>query len=406
MVSRLLNGATIVELDGLTDAGKKFLIPILTLWIYHLALPTKKREELSLVLFLEEAHNIFSGESSATSRVMSTLIRMCRELGIAMVVVDQTPSALPAAVLGNCYTSICLNLKDPADRRRAAGLSLMSSTESDWFSRLPVGHGVVKLQDRWSSPILVHFPLVEHRKGAMDDETLSGYLKGRRLSALSFPDTSEMGSIADFRTADIPTTARELLRDISSYPVSSVSERYKRLKLSGEKGNRYKNLLIEQSFVSAESIATGSTHKLLLRLTDRGRTLLNSKEPKRRESDQHAHWKALYAKKLAELGYKTQIEAPRARGAVDVAAFRLSDLQGELPESIAVEVETGSNNQEDLLHNVREDLAAGYTKVIVVATDEQALEKAHSTIEQARLALPKRVRLVLRDKLSHEDLTP
>jgi len=47
------------------------------------------------------------------------LFRQCRELGIGIIVLDQHPHLLSAAALGNTYTTICLNQKDPNDINKA-----------------------------------------------------------------------------------------------------------------------------------------------------------------------------------------------------------------------------------------------------------------------------------------------
>ncbi len=111
---------------------------------------------------------------------MNRLLRQCREIGIGILVVDQHPSLISSAALGNSYTSICLNLKDPSDINRAAGLSQVPDQEKRYFSMLPVGQGIVKLQDRWHRPFLVAFPLVEVNKGAITDARLKRYIEGSR----------------------------------------------------------------------------------------------------------------------------------------------------------------------------------------------------------------------------------
>jgi len=50
------------------------------------------------------------------------LLRQCREIGIAIIVVDQHPALISSGCLGNTYTTICLNLKDPSDINKAAAL--------------------------------------------------------------------------------------------------------------------------------------------------------------------------------------------------------------------------------------------------------------------------------------------
>jgi hypothetical protein len=51
----------------------------------------------------------------------------------------------------------------------------MDADEKMHFSRLPVGQGIVKMQDRWTSPIHVQFPLVKVDKGSVTDAMLARY---------------------------------------------------------------------------------------------------------------------------------------------------------------------------------------------------------------------------------------
>ena len=126
------------------------LVPLIGLWLYFVQLSDPVREKLRLVIFVEEAHHVlYRSAQRAKESLMNTLLRQCREVGIGFVVIDQHPHLVSSAALGNTYTSICLNLKDPADINRAAAMSLVDEEEKHAFSTLPVGHGIVKLQDRW-----------------------------------------------------------------------------------------------------------------------------------------------------------------------------------------------------------------------------------------------------------------
>ena len=63
-------------------------------------------------------------------------------------------------------------------------------------------------------------------------------------------------------------------------------------------------------------------------------------------------------------------------------------------DSIAVEIETGKS---DVVWNVKQNVLTGFYKVLVVATDDKALEKVERQLAKAGLIIPKRVEVVLRD---------
>ena len=120
MVRNLLERSTIIELDGLSPSNKRFLLPLVCLWIYYTKLASPERERLRVALVVEEAHHVLYQHRSQNESVMEMLLRQCREIGIAVVVIDQHPHLISSAALGNTYTSICLNLKDPKDIAKAA----------------------------------------------------------------------------------------------------------------------------------------------------------------------------------------------------------------------------------------------------------------------------------------------
>ena len=86
-------------------------------------------------------------------------------IGIGMIVIDQHPHLISSAALGNTFATLCLNQRDPTDINKAAALSLVAEQDKRWFSMLPIGRAIAKLQDRWRRPFLIQIPLVKVRKG-------------------------------------------------------------------------------------------------------------------------------------------------------------------------------------------------------------------------------------------------
>ena len=52
------------------------------------------------------------------------------------------------------------------------------------------------------------------------------------------------------------------------------------------------------------------------------------------------------------------------------------------------------------MDNVKQDLLAGFKKILVVATDEVALQKVEGQLAKEGLIIPERIEVVLRDGLS------
>jgi hypothetical protein len=393
LTSKLLHENTVIELDALAQESKKFLVPLLCLWLYYVRLQSADREKLKLVIFIEEAHHVLHKRGNqAKESVLEMLLRQCRELGIGIVVLDQHPHLLSAAALGNANISICLNQKDPTDINKAAALSLVE--EKEYFSRLPVGQGIVKLQDRWTSPFLVQFPLVNVDKGSVTDALLARYSRlnqekktgsGRKMSVL--PEFARVPQVPLFDKA-LNEAAFVFLEDIFSFPNDGVKERYKRLGLSTGAGNRLKRQLSDQGWIEAQSVELGRTRKLLLRVGKEGRKALGlDGGAGERASLVHEYWKRFYAARFREQGFKVTSEAPRRSGHTDVLATKDK-------KTTAVEIETGKS---DIARNVKQNLVSGFDRILIVATDEKAMSKVERILGKEGLYIPGRVKVVLRD---------
>lgn len=391
LAEQLLHQNTIVELDGLSANARKFLVPLLCLWLYSVRLADSKRETLQYVIFVEEAHHLIYGQPrKARESLMEMLFRQCRELGVAMIVIDQHPHLISTAALGNTYTTICLNLKDPKDLNKAADLSLVEAGARRLFSQLPVGQAVVKLQDRWTEPVLIRMPQVDIEKGSVTDDdvrhlmrdNLSGSGRKRLVKGIC-------GRVRGIRVMDNDVLRDEALRfleDVMRHRQDGVKKRYQRLGLSGDKGNRLKGELIEQGWLDGDLLATGTTRILLLRLTRKARTVFGRRgEPEPHESLAHAYWKHFYAQRLARDGWRVATEAKRVGGKVDLLGTRNG-------ERIGIEIETGKS---DVAANVRNGLRSRFERVIVVATDEQAMKRVETTLAKAHLLIPGRIDVVL-----------
>lgn len=382
--------STIIELDALGAANKSFLVPLLCFWVYATRLAATTREKLSLVIFVEEAHHVLYRREARRESLMELLLRQCREIGIAIVVVDQHPHLISPAALGNTYTSICLNLKDPRDVRAAAALSLMAEDEKHHLSKLPTGEGIVKLQDRWHEPFLIRIPHVLHEKGSITDDVLRAAIRrSGTLSALPATQNPRKTTLADSRVAETALTQDELafVHDVLGATEDGVNKRYQRLGLSADKGNRLKQSLLSKGVLEEALVSTGKTRRTLLRVTARARQQLGLQSGGTRGSLAHEYWQRWYAAKLEERGYRVVLEASRNSGCVDV----LAEKDGL---TVAIEIETGKSA---VARNVREDVLSGFRMVVVVATTREAERVVERALRGAGLFVP-RVVVVQRDE--------
>ena len=408
-IADLLNRQVVLELDALTNADKTFLIESLLLWIHHYRMAQTDREEFKHAIVIEEAHHVLlrkKQEATGEETVTDIILREIRELGEAIICLDQHPSLISKPALGNTYVTFAFNLKHRGDLAMMQDCLLLDSEQTDYLGRLEVGWAVVKLQGRWFWPFLVRLPLIKVDKGNVNDQTIR-----ERAMALPRPPPSETCSngtnsrpipapgadsgqdvTQDSMKSTIPekgkrgegirgdecaiqltTQERKFLLDVIERPTSFVIDRYCRLGLSARKGNELQRVLMERGLVESASISLhGGTGKLLV-LTEEGRQALGlPTAPSSREGGPvHAYWKRRVAEHLRSCGYEVTEEYPVGGGkAIDLVASRDG-------KRVAFEVETGNS---DAAANVRKCLDAGVEQVVVVATSRAAHERLKSSL--------------------------
>jgi hypothetical protein len=388
----LLSQSVILELDTLTNADKTFLVESLLLWIHHyrLSSPTGKREQFEHAIILEEAHHILNkGKSDLVGgeAITETLVREIRELGEAVVIIDQCPSLLSLPARANTWCTISMNLKDAKDVQSAASAMLLDAQDKRILGELNVGEAVIKMQGRWPHAFTVRVPEVPIVKGSVTDALLR-----QRLGCFpdSAPESADFGPerpIQGVRKKETGITPNEraLLEDIRDHPWTGVVDRYRRLRWSRRKGNEVKQEVMRKDLVKPEDIAMNNARLILLPLTAEGRHVLglDPPTPKRPGGPQHEFWKYRCTAYYQAKGYEVSIEEALGEGkAVDLVARRSG-------EQIAIEVETGRS---DTVANVLKCQAAGFPRILLLATTERAEAKVRRDLGAAGLLADVEVR--------------
>ena len=228
---------------------------------------------------------------------------------------------------------------------------------------LKTGQGIVKIMER-ISPCLVQFLYVPVKKGLITDEWLKvntpGYLPGLHDGK----STQEQGYLpgdkydAGKEGKRVNNPTQELLIDIFKFPISSITQRYERLKVNPKYGNYYKKLLISEGLVRPKVIITRGYRIILFELLPKGISLLRDlgydvKEES--EGVEHKFWKSNIAEYYKTRGFNVLIEE-HINGKPDIIVVNGS-------KQIAIEIETGSS---DFIKNITRDLKA-FDEMICVA---------------------------------------
>ncbi len=378
----LLDKPVILELDlEMPKPLRVFFSELILRWIHLYRLSQGETEKLRHVLFLEEVHNLFAETNSyAIGNSLENVYREIRGFGQGIVSITQHPSMLPIYLLGNCHTQIYLGLQHADDIRTARKSLFLKYDEESYPNMLNVGEGIVKIKNR-VEPCLVKTPLVPIKKGYITDDWLRvntpGYLPGisdgNRPAKAGYLPTDKYREEEKGKHPPHYT----LLSDIFTDPLSSITQRYKRLKLNPKYGNIYKNRLISEGCIQQKKIITGKGWITLFELTQKGKALLRDsgyEVENIREGVVHKFWKHKIAEYYRGKGLEVLIEEP-ANGRADIVVVYED-------KKTAVEIETGKS---DYIGNIQKRLKAGFDEVICVATSRYVEEKIREELSRKNI---------------------
>jgi len=385
-ISELLKGNVVLELDALTDTDKIFLVETLMLHIHHLRLAEPGREKLKHVLVIEEAHHVFlkaKQEIGGGEPITDVILREIRELGEAVVLIDQHPSQIAITALGNTYCTIAMNLKHRFDVGTIADACLLEPDQKDHLGRLPVGRAVVKLQDRWVSPFMVDFPMVSITKGAVSDNDLRGLNRStkveHRFSKIrppqpACPEIPERPAPPK-RAAEEPDL-RRFMEDIVNHSASGVTDRYTRLRLSRRKGTNLKRMVTERGLAKEIHVPLPGGRVTLLEATEEGHKWLDRPRQNPRSGGAiHKFWIGRLATEFKKRGHSVKLEVPTGNGqAIDLVACKHQ-------MTTAIEVEVSGRRLDSSLAKL--SAFDGGRRVIACASTPM-LERARTKIRSTK----------------------
>lgn len=352
---RMLGLPVVLELDSLSNSDKTFLIECILLWLYHKRMNETGRETFKHAVVIEEAHHVLLKRKESRETAMDIIFREIRELGEAIVFLDQHPSLVSIPSLGNSYCTIAMNLKHGSDVSALGKAMLLDEDEQEFLGQAPVGQALVKLQDRWHKPFRVRFPHVAVQKGSVSDSDLKGQdLTDFAIASEVSPFPARREEVPVVPAPDnIDELERELLGDVMDAPTAGIKERMKRLGTSTRKLYFLLSSLTAKGLVVVDSISTSKGRIKVVRLTGKGKAAVGIDEgSQRHESAGHWYWKMKIAEQLLAKGHTVEVEKDGA----DIA-FQKDGKR------IAVEIETGKSDVEG---NIKRDLQRGFDEVIVL----------------------------------------
>ncbi|MFZ6016425.1 MAG: excisionase family DNA-binding protein [Nitrospirota bacterium] len=162
---------------------------------------------------------------------------------------------------------------------------------------------------------------------------------------------------------------KSLLEFIFEHPGMFVTQIYKALGLSGYKGDKLKEGLIEKGLIIQEETREGAGGRLakVFNLTNKGLSILKRTSLEGKGGDIHKHLQMMIKEQAELFGWKATIEEriPKSLESVDVG-LRKDDMR------VAIEISLTSKPDQEI-QNIRKCLETGYDYVISVFDDEKGL---------------------------------
>ena len=186
-----------------------------------------------------------------------------------------------------------------------------------------------------------------------------------------------------------------LFKGIIEHPFVGIAERYKRLGMTAEQGNKAKEDLFKKGVVEPEKVNTGKSQILLLKLTKVGEEIANELgypliRIDGQASLEHEYWRNRVAQYCRNFGYQVKFEV-HVNGDSDIVAEK-GDLR------IALEIETGKNGVNDAIDNIQKNLKAGFEQIISVATNKEFFGELQNKVKEMGPETKDRIKVALSDK--------
>ena len=370
---KLLNTSVVIELDGIEEEMRSFVVQSIMLWLFHHMMASGRRGKLRHITVLDEAASVFNRARefryAAGLPMMTTIVSQVREFGEGLIVCAQEPTKLSRSIIANSYTKIVLSLGSRLDAQDMAMSMGLEREQQEAMHDLRTGEAIVRLASRWTTPLKISIPFVGISKDVSQEE-----LRERNRGNLAELHQGVVaGSDRPRATGDLTEDELKVLEDAARHPFRIMIERARELELSGGALKLAREGLVRKGLVKEVVITTGKRggQPKLLEVTEKGWKLLEERGVEKpailnaRGGLEHLFWQRTIADWFGKRGAKAEIERRHGQGYVDVM---VTSRDGTC---IAVEVALSPEHQ---YQNVRVDLDGGCDRVILACRDRHVME--------------------------------
>lgn len=351
-------------------------------------------ERLHFYFYIDEFQNFITPS-------MAAILSGARKYHLGLILAHQElrqlwnqDTEVANSVISNPGTRICFRLGDFDAQKLGDGFS---SFDAQDLQNLGVGEAICRIERNEYDFNLRTFPLPDVDQGLVKQ-------RREQLIALSREKYStkrdEVEKIVEESLRPTPSTAETLMSSkqripkekpekiedfsdgkalsadergflefLSQHPDMFITQLYKAIDLSGYKGDRLKDSLIEKGLITQEETREGKGGRLakVLTLTDKGASILKEVSLPGKGGDIHKHMQLMFKEQAVLYGWKAKIEEkiPGSLESVDVGLTK-EDVR------VAIEISTTTKTEQEM-QNIRKCLEAGYDYIICVSSEEKRL---------------------------------
>ncbi|MBK7494491.1 MAG: ATP-binding protein [Candidatus Omnitrophica bacterium] len=390
-VPEFFSRSVVLAVNDLSNQHAAFLTSTLYLWVYTYCKAHNLRGDVArYVFFIDECEPLLGRDARASlgdAPVLFRVIPKGREFGIGLVAGTQSALGLDErAVLSLARTKIVKNMVHWRDIDCMGGSLGWTRKQRAHCRSLRPEEGVVVIGERQPDSVLITF---EERKidKSVDWDVLWGLMQPRILSTFSivppvpFPGTTSTSKGPSQDMVEI----KQVLMDVINHPFLSKTDRLANLfGSSRSKCQRIATVCVTEGLVSEHRVHAGGRGGVIIlwQMLPKGYALVGLPPQALKGIGDliHQYLQVRTLSAVGRWGLRCEIEMLRCGKRADVGVFDGSDL-------VALEIATSSRNE---VNNVRKDLAAGFSLVVVLAHTEtvkrSVLSKFSNELTQAELS--------------------
>jgi excisionase family DNA binding protein len=353
----------------------------------------KQEERKNFYLYLDEFQNFITPS-------MASILSGARKYNLGLVLAHQDlrqlwnqDTEVANSAISNPFIRVCFRMGDFDAKKLEDGFSSFDATD---LQNLGIGEAICRIErneyDFNLKTLLVPeipseiaekkqteiISLSRKKYGLKKDEVekiiedrLAPTLSTKQLQTPS-EKTPQEKPIKRVDLPDMKELSNEeivFIEFISQNPSMFITQIYKTLQLSGYKGDKIKERLIEQGMIIQEETRAGKKGRLakVLTLTDKGSLMLKKSPMAGKGGFSHKQLQMMFKEQAELYGWKAKIEEriPGSIESVDVG-LKKDDVR------VAIEV-SATTRAEQEVQNIRKCLEAGYDYIICVSNDENKL---------------------------------